>query len=212
MTLTQKWILMVMAIGIGLSGYTSEARAQFIGASVDLILAHGGAKGAVNGFTVGITHPVPIMPNLGFLSLSFSDDSDPFELNDESVYYDPEGGNTYSLTTKVDITSFEFFYHIPVPVVSFLVGIGGGIMSINTEILQSSAILETINLSSNIAEGFIRVGLPFWNTLEFHIGIHNIIATPIDVAQGNNTPAISVFDTERDYSGVATTLGLQLAF
>jgi hypothetical protein len=59
------------------------------------------------------------------------------------------------------------------------------------------------------------VGLPFWNFIEFHLGIHAIkVASKIDSGNSWSTiePGVDSVDTEKDYTGTLTTVGLQIAF
>ena len=51
----------------------SPAKAQFIGLNLDLAIAYSAAPGSVSGGSVGITHPVPLFPNLGVSSISFQE-------------------------------------------------------------------------------------------------------------------------------------------
>jgi len=64
-----------------------------------------------------------------------------------------------------------------------------------------------------VSEAFFHIGLPFWNTVEFHLGYHFMSFTSIDITsnksggdfQGN-------YNTKKNYSGGMTTIGVQVAF
>ena len=67
--------------------------------------------------------------------------------------------------------------------------------------------------SVSVTEAFFHIGLPFWNTVEFHLGYHLMSFTSIDITsnksggdfQGN-------YNTKKNYSGGMTTIGVQVAF
>ena len=48
-------------------------KAQFFGISIDSAIAYSGAKKSVSGGSLGITHPIPFIPNLGYSTLTFSE-------------------------------------------------------------------------------------------------------------------------------------------
>ena len=67
-----------------------------------------------------------------------------------------------------------------------------------------------------VAEGFIHVGLPFWNIIEFHIGYHLFSASAIkrnSYGCPDLSGAYEGIDFKKvNYSGGMSTIGIQLAF
>ena len=51
---------------LGLIGLANTASAQFIGISADVAIAYSAAPGSVSGYSVGISHPAPFFPNVGY--------------------------------------------------------------------------------------------------------------------------------------------------
>ena len=68
----------------------------------------------------------------------------------------------------------------------------------------------TSNLKTSVSEVFFHIGLPFWNTVEFHLGYHLMSFSSIDITKsvilGGN------YATDKNYSGGMTTIGVQVAF
>ena len=108
----------------------SPAKAQFIGLNVDLAIAYSAAPGSVSGGSVGITHPMPFVPNLGVSSITFQDKQAKTSTSSSS--------NTLSLITDTKIETINFFYNVPFPVVSIAIGIGAGEMKTNTSVTETS--------------------------------------------------------------------------
>ena len=52
---------------------SSSANAQFIGINADYAIDYSAAPGKVSGFSIGIAHPAPFIPNIGYSSVSFED-------------------------------------------------------------------------------------------------------------------------------------------
>ena len=178
----------------------APAKAQFIGLNVDLAIAYSAAPGSVSGGSVGITHPVPLFPNLGVSRLIFQ----------EKQTKTSSSSNTLSLVTDTKIETVNFFYNIPFPVVSIALGIGAGVMKTNTSLTVSSN-SDDSDLSTPVSEGFIHIGLPFWNVVEFHIGYHLMSVSKLDLT---NKSGISVTDyslEKKNYTGGMTTIGVQIA-
>ena len=59
---------------VGLISLSSTANAQFIGINVDYAIDYSAAPGKVSGYSVGIAHPAPFIPNFGNSSISFSEE------------------------------------------------------------------------------------------------------------------------------------------
>ena len=178
----------------------APAKAQFIGLNVDLAIAYSAAPGSVSGGSVGITHPMPFVPNLGVSRLIFQ----------EKQTKTSSSSNTLSLVTDTKIETVNFFYNIPFPVVSIALGIGAGVMKTNTSLTVSSN-SDDSDLSTPVSEGFIHIGLPFWNIIEFHIGYHLMSVSKLDLT---NKSGISVTDyslDKKNYTGGMTTIGVQIA-
>ena len=178
----------------------APAKAQFIGLNVDLAIAYSAAPGSVSGGSVGITHPMPFVPNLGVSRLIFQ----------EKQTKTSSSSNTLSLVTDTKIETVNFFYNIPFPVVSIALGIGAGVMKTNTSLTVSSN-SDDSDLSTPVSEGFIHIGLPFWSIIEFHIGYHLMSVSKLDLT---NKSGISVTDyslEKKNYTGGMTTIGVQIA-
>ena len=58
---------------VGMISLSSTANAQFIGINVDYGIDYSAAPGSVSGYSVGISHPAPFIPNIGYSSVSFKD-------------------------------------------------------------------------------------------------------------------------------------------
>ena len=181
----------------------APAKAQFIGLNVDLAIAYSAAPGSVSGGAVGITHPMPFVPNLGVSRINFQEKQTKTSTSSSS--------NTLSLVTDTKIETVNFFYNIPFPVVSIALGIGAGVMKTNTSVTVSSN-SDDSDLSTPVSEGFIHIGLPFWSVIEFHIGYHLMSVSKLDLT---NKSGISVTDyslEKKNYTGGMTTIGVQIAF
>ena len=180
----------------------APAKAQFIGLNVDLAIAYSAAPGSVSGGSVGITHPVPLFPNLGVSRINFQEKQTKTSTSSSS--------NTLSLVTDTKIETVNFFYNIPFPVVSIALGIGAGVMKTNTSLTVSSN-SDDSDLSTPVSEAFIHIGLPFWSVIEFHIGYHLMSVSKLDLT---NKSGISVTDyslEKKNYTGGMTTIGVQIA-
>jgi len=200
---------------VGLISLSSTANAQFIGINADVAIDYSAAPGKVDGFSVGISHPAPFVPNIGYSSVSFKDketiDSDN---NTASVK------NTVLLETTTTIKTINLFYNVPFPVVTITVGFGYGADNLNTGVETKTTIVEnntdkgTSDSKDSVSEAFFHIGLPFWNTVEFHLGYHLMSFTSIDIT--SNKKFVS-FDGDytidkKSYSGGMTTIGVQVAF
>jgi len=190
---------------VGLISLSSTANAQFIGINVDYGIGYSAAPGSVNGGSVGISHPAPFIPNIGYSSVSFIDketiDSDN---NTASVK------NTALLETTTTIKTINLFYNVPFPVVTITVGFGlGGVETITT-IKENGVDKDNSDSKDSVSEVFFHIGLPFWNTVEFHLGYHLMSFESIDITKsvilGGN------YTTDKNYSGGMTTIGVQVAF
>ena len=193
---------------VGMISLSSSANAQFIGINVDYGIGYSAAPGKVDGFSVGISHPTPFIPNIGYSSVSFIDketiDSDN---NTASVK------NTVLLETTTTIKTINLFYNVPFPVVTITVGFGLGGVETKTTIVENVSDKGTSDFKTSVSEAFFHIGLPFWNTVEFHLGYHLMSFTSIDITsnksggdfQGN-------YNTKKNYSGGMTTIGVQVAF
>ena len=194
---------------VGMISLSSTANAQFIGINADVAIDYSAAPGKVDGYSVGISHPAPFIPNIGYSSVSFIDketiDSDN---NTASVK------NTALLETTTTIETINLFYNVPFPVVTIAVGFGLGADNLlNTGVETITTIDQvTSNLKTSVSEVFFHIGLPFWNTVEFHLGYHFMSFTSIDITksvnfQGKNYPTV-----KKSYKGGMTTIGVQVAF
>jgi hypothetical protein len=197
---------------IGFILLTSTAKAQFIGINVDAAIAYSAAPGSVSGGSVGITHPVPYFPNLGVSKLSF------IEKQTKTSTSTPK--TELTLVTDTKIETVNLFYNIPFPVVSIALGIGTGTMKTDTEVTEtsssssnsSSSNSDDSDLSTPVSEGFIHIGLPFWNIIEFHIGYHAMSVSKIDLTSKSGISVTDYSLEKKNYTGGMTTIGVQIAF
>ncbi len=189
---------------VGLITLSSSANAQFIGINADYAIDYSAAPGKVSGYSVGIAHPAPFIPNIGYSSVSFEDK--------ESITV-PSDNSSVSLITTTTIKTINLFYNVPFPVVTITVGFGYGADNLNTGVETITTIDQvTSNLETSVTEAFFHIGLPFWNTVEFHLGYHFMSFSSIDITksvnfQGKNYPTV-----KKSYSGGMTTIGVQVAF
>ena len=200
---------------VGLISLSSTANAQFIGINADVAIDYSAAPGSVSGYSVGISHPAPFIPNIGYSAVSFNDKED---ITDSSV-----SNSSVSLTTKTTIKTINLFYNIPFPVVSIALGFGFGSDNLYTGVEAKTTIVETYqgtkitpdtsDLKTDVTEAFIRIGLPFWSTIEFHIGYHAMSFTSINVTSKKSTEFQGTYSIDKkNYSGGMTTIGVQVAF
>ena len=64
-----------------------------------------------------------------------------------------------------------------------------------------------------MSEAFFHIGLPFWNTVEFHLGYHLMAFPSIDITSEKSGGAFAgTYNTKKNYSGGMTTIGVQVAF
>ena len=181
---------------------SSPAKAQFIGLNVDLAIAYSAAPGGVSGGSVGITHPVPLFPNLGVSRINFQE---------KQTKTSSSSNDDLILVTDTKIETVNFFYNIPFPVVSIALGIGAGVMKTNTSVTVSSN-SDDSDLSTPVSEGFIHIGLPFWNVVEFHIGYHLMSVSKLDLTSNKRVINVTPYNLEKkNYTGGMTTIGVQIA-
>ncbi len=197
---------------IGFILLTSTAKAQFIGINVDAAIAYSAAPGSVSGGSVGITHPVPYFPNLGVSKLSF--------IEKQTKTLTSSSSTSLSLRTETKIDTINLFYNVPFPVVSIALGIGAGTMKTDTAVTEtsssssnsSSSNSDDSDLSTPVSEGFIHIGLPFWNIIEFHIGYHAMSVSKIDLTSKSGISVTDYSLEKKNYTGGMTTIGVQIAF
>ena len=131
--------------------------------------------------------------------------------------------NKLSLETTTTIKTINFFYNVPFPVVTIAVGFGGGSQNLNTGVETKTTIVETYNgtqkelepqvTSNSVTEAFFHIGLPFWNTVEFHLGYHLMSFTSIDITSNKSVGFDGDYTIDKkSYSGGMTTIGVQVAF
>ena len=203
---------------VGLISLSNTANAQFIGINADIAIDYSAAPASVSGYSVGISHPAPFFPNIGYSAVSFIDKE---EITDSN-----QSRSSVSLTTKTTIKTINFFYNVPFPVVSIAVGFGYGADFLYTGVETKTDIVETYigdkitpdppnssKFETDVSEGFIRIGLPFWSTIEFHLGYHVMSFTSIDIHSKKSTAFLGTYGIDRkNYSGGMTTIGVQVAF
>ena len=203
---------------VGMIGLSSSANAQFIGINVDYGIDYSAAPGSVDGYSVGISHPAPFIPNIGYSSVSFKDK--------DTVTDSSNDNSSVLLETTTTIKTINLFYNVPFPVVTITVGFGFGSDNLNTGVETKTTIVETfeggtpkaqvtsdLEPSVSVTEAFFHIGLPFWNTVEFHLGYHLMSFTSIDIASNKSgDPFEGTYNTKKKYSGGMTTIGVQVAF
>ena len=199
---------------VGLISLSSTANAQFIGINADVAIDYSAAPGSVSGYSVGISHPAPFIPNIGYSSVSFID-KETIDSNNNT--------SSVSLVTTTTIETINLFYNVPFPVVTITVGFGYGADNLNTGMETKTTIVETFNgtpkdlgtsdLETSVAEVFFHIGLPLWNTIEFHLGYHLMQVTSIDITSKKSGGAFEGnYNTKKNYTGGMTTIGVQVAF
>ena len=193
---------------VGLISLSSTANAQFIGINADVAIDYSAAPGKVDGFSVGISHPTPFIPNIGYSSVSFKDkETIGSDNNTASVK------NTALLDTTTTIKTINLFYNVPFPVVTITVGFGLGGVETKTTIVENVSDKSTSDSKDSVTEGFFHIGLPFWNTVEFHLGYHLMAFSSIDITSNKTGGAFEgTYNTKKNYSGGMTTIGVQVAF
>jgi hypothetical protein len=202
---------------VGLISLSSTANAQFIGINADVAIDYSAAPGSVSGYSVGISHPAPFIPNIGYSSVSFKDK--------DTVTDSSESTSSVLLETTTTIKTINLFYNIPFPVVTITVGFGYGGDYLKMGVETKTTIVETsdgtkkaqqtsdLEPSVSVTEAFFHIGLPFWNTVEFHLGYHLMSFTSIDIASNiSGDPVEGNYNTKKNYSGGMTTIGVQVAF
>ena len=142
---------------VGLISLSSTANAQFIGINADVAIDYSAAPGSVSGYSVGISHPAPFVPNIGYSSVSFKDKE---TITDSS-------SNKLSLKTTTTIKTINLFFNVPFPVVTITVGFGYGANNLNTGVETKTIINEnndaqdTSNLKTSVQEAFLHIELLF---------------------------------------------------
>ena len=200
---------------LGLTFLATSAKAQFIGINFDAAIAYSAASGSVSGGYVGISHPAPFFPNIGFSSISFSEKEDKTDTS--------KNNTSVSLNTNTTIKTIILFYNVPFPVVTISVGFGYGSQNLYTGMETKTTIVETYegnkidrdnsDLKTSVSEAFMQIGLPFWNTIEFHLGYHHMSVTSIDITSKKSKNFRGKYTIEKkNYTGGMTTIGVQIAF
>ena len=191
----------------GISGLLASAKAQFIGINADVAIAYSAAPGSVSGGAIGISHPAPFFPNIGASSISFDEA--------ENATSSADANSILTLQTKTSINTVNFFYNVPFPVVSIALGIGAGTLktkTLVTETASGTATSDNSDLSTPVSEAFIHIGLPFWNTIEFHLGYHAMSVASIDITSKSGILVTNYKLKKKGYTGGMTTIGVQIAF
>ena len=200
---------------LGLIGLANTASAQFIGISADVAIAYSAAPGSASGYSVGISHPAPFFPNIGYSNVSFKEK--------ETIIDSSDTTSSVSLDTTTTIKTINLFYNVPFPVVTISVGFGYGTDNLGTGVETKTTIVENYqgtkldqdnsDLKASVSEAFFHIGLPFWNTIEFHIGYHFMSFTNLDITSKKSVNFQGDYTIEKKkYSGGMTTIGVQVAF
>ena len=177
-------------------GCAVTVHAQFFGLSADGAIAYSATDQGISGGSFGITHPIPFVPNIGGMGFAFERRN--------------QGAAGMTLATKVEVTSGNLFYNIPIPFFTLVLGGGGGIMNTKTDIIEEFGRVETIEVNTPIGEGFVRLGLPFIHFFDFHIGYHYVTTGDIEIVKDSKTEIIGV-NEKVNLSGGLTTIGILIA-
>jgi len=132
---------------VGLISLSSTANAQFIGINADVAIDYSAAPGSVSGYSVGISHPAPFIPNIGYSSVSFIDKETITDSSD----------NTVSLDTTTTIETINLFYNVPFPVVTITVGFGLGGVETKTTIKENTDAQDRSDLKTSVSEAFFHI-------------------------------------------------------
>jgi len=81
-----------------------------------------------------------------------------------------------------------------------------------TETISGTATSDNSELSTPVSEAFIHIGLPFWNTIEFHLGYHSMSVSSIDITSKSGIVVTNYNLKKKNYTGGMTTIGVQIAF
>ena len=82
-----------------------------------------------------------------------------------------------------------------------------------TTIKENDVGKDNSESKDSVAEAFFHIGLPFWNTVEFHLGYHLMSFTSIDITSKKSNDFLGTYTIdEKNYSGGMTTIGVQVAF
>ena len=114
---------------VGMISLSSSANAQFIGINADYAIDYSAAPGSVSGYSVGISHPAPFIPNIGYSAVSFKDK--------ETITDSSDSNSSVSLETTTTIKTINLFYNVPFPVVTITVGFGLGGVETKTTIVEN---------------------------------------------------------------------------
>ena len=69
------------------------------------------------------------------------------------------------------------------------------------------------DLKKSVSEAFLHIGLPFWNTVEYHLGYHLMSVSKIDLISKKSTDLKGNYIVDnKNYTGGMTTVGIQVAF
>ena len=78
---------------------------------------------------------------------------------------------------------------------------------------KKDPVTSDLEPSVSVTEAFFHIGLPFWNTVEFHLGYHLMSFTSIDITSNKTgDPFQGTYNTKKNYKGGMTTIGVQVAF
>jgi len=78
---------------------------------------------------------------------------------------------------------------------------------------KNDPVTSDLEPSVSVTEAFFHIGLPFWNTVEFHLGYHLMSFTSIDITSKKSVDFDGSYTIdEKSYSGGMTTIGVQVAF
>ena len=92
-------------------------------------------------------------------------------------------------------------------------GFGLGGVETKTTIVENVSDKGTSDFKTSVSEVFFHIGLPFWNTVEFHLGYHLMSFESIDItSESTKIRGTYANDNKKNYSGGMTTIGVQVAF
>ena len=120
------------------------------------------------------------------------------------------------------LTTLRFSFDIIFSI--FLFGVGKSILSINIITAKTKTTIEetyqnnkqtpdSSEIKTSVSETFLHIGLPFWNTIEFHLGYHLMSLSKLDLtSKKSNSLQGSYTIDKKNYTGGMTTVGIQVAF
>ncbi len=197
LTSTNKFLYLLMGFFLA-QCFGNQSYGQYYGLSVDFPYTYPGTRDGIRGISLGFTHPISALPNVGLTVLNFNRRE--------------HGSEGFDLDTKAQLNSLNLFTHLPISNFALTLGGGLGNLHTSTKIVGTTGRLETVRVDTpSIIEVFGRLGYPFLYSADAHIGLHFITASGVKLIDGSKTTVSGVKDTA-DLGGFLFTVGFQVAF